>query len=338
MTEPIPRAPLRGVHLRFIPTSVKSEAMLRTLLFLVFALLLVVAPALANPPSPDDEIVVVGERPGPRLWRIETSAGGEVYVLGTLQPLPKSFTWKTAQIDAVIARADRALIGSNSVSIGIGALIANRKAIRTPGGVDVSDQLDPATRARFHATRAALGYGDGDLEGWRPYIAGLFLMDKAMANAGLSRSLDPQDVTLKKVRKRRIPVETVTKIEAKPLLQALNDMPVGADAPCLAAELDSVQTVGVMQRRALAWSKGDIETLRALGDRDDGEACLGGLQAGGVPAHRLRETLIADWTSALTAAARRPGVTLAIAPMGSLLAADGVLARLRAQGVAIEGP
>lgn len=317
-------------------------SMLRTLIVLVFALLLVVAPAVASPSGAEDpasaEIVVVGERPGPRLWRFESSAGGEVYVLGVLQPLPKSFTWKTAQIDAVVARADRALIGSNSVSIGIGALITNRKAIRTPGGVAVSDQLDPATRARFHATRAALGYGEKDLEGWRPYVAGLFLMDKAMTKAGLSRSLDPQDVTLKKIRRQRIPIETVTRIEAKPLLQALNDMPVGADAPCLAAELDGVETVGVMQRRALAWSKGDIEMLRALGDRDDGEACLGGLQAGGVPAHRLRETVITDWTAALTAAARRPGVTLAIAPMGPLLAADGVLVRLRAQGVVIEGP
>lgn len=312
--------------------------MLRTLLFLVFALLIAVAPALANPPAPADEIVVVGERPGPRLWRIDTSAGGEIYILGTLQPLPKSFTWKTAQIDGVIARADRAMIGSNSVSIGIGALIANRKAIRNPNDARVSDQLDPATRARFHAVRAAYGYDDTDLEGWRPYVAGLILLDKAQSKAGLSRSLDPQDVTLKKVRKRRIPIETVTRIEAKPLLHALNAMPVGADAPCLAAELEAVESIAVMQKRAVAWSKGDVEALRALGERDDGESCLAGLQSGGVPAHRLRETIIADWTAALAKAAQRPGVTLAIAPMGPLLAADGVLARLRAQGVVIEGP
>lgn len=324
------------------PDFAEVEAMVRTLIVLLFALLLVVAPALANPPVAADtasaEIVVVGERPGPRLWRIETSAGGEIYVLGVLQPLPKSFTWKTTQIDAVIARADRALIGSNSVSIGIGALISNRKAIRNPGGARVSDQLDPATRARFHAARAAYGFDDGDLEGWRPYVAGLLLTDKAMTKAGLSRSLDPQDVTLKKVRKRRIPVETVTKIEVKPVLRALNDMPLGADAPCLAAELEAVETVAVMQRRAVAWSRGDIETLRALGDRDDGETCLAGLQAGGVPVHRLRETAISDWTGTLAQAARRPGVTLAIAPMGMLLAPDGVLARLRAQGVVIDGP
>lgn len=312
--------------------------MLRTLIFLLVALVLAVAPAIADPPKPDDEIVVVGERPGPRLWRIDTPAGGEVYVLGVLQPLPKSFTWKTTQIDAVIARADRTLIGSNSVSIGIGALISNRKAFRNPGGARVSDQLDPATRARFHATRQALGYDDDDLEGWRPYVAGAFLVDKAQTRAGLSRSLDPQDVTLKKVRKRRVPVETVTKIEAKPLLRALNEMPLGADASCLSSQLEAVETVAVMQRRAVAWSKGDIETLRALGDRDDGDSCLASLQSGGVPAHRLRETLITDWTTALGSAARRPGVTLAIAPIDALLAPDGVLARLRAQGVAIDGP
>jgi uncharacterized protein YbaP (TraB family) len=312
--------------------------MIRTLTILLIALVLSAAPALADPLKAEDEIVVVGERPGPRLWRIDTPAGGEVYILGTQQALPKSFTWKTTQIDAVVARADRVLIGSNTVSVGIGALIANRNAFRNPGGARVSDQLDAATRVRFHAARTAYGYDDGDLEGWRPYVAGLLLLDKAQARAVLSHNLDPQDVTLKKVRKRRIPVEMVTTIQVKPVIHALNAMPLGADAPCLAAELDAVDLVPVMQRRALAWSKGDIDALRTLGDRDDGEACLAGLQAGGVSALRLRETLISDWTTALTGAAARPGVTLAIAPMGLLLAADGVLARLRAQGMVIEGP
>jgi uncharacterized protein YbaP (TraB family) len=311
--------------------------MLRTLIILVFALLLAVAPSHAAEPPSTDEIVVVGERPGPRLWRIE-GPQGEVFVLGVLTPLPKSFTWKTKEIDAVIARADRVFAGGSTVSVGIGALIANRKAFRNPDGAKTSALLDPDTRRNFDAARSRYDYSGDDLENWRPYVAGLFLMDKAMTEAGLSRSLDPEEVTLKKVRKRRIDVTVVTRIEAKPLLKALAAMPAGADAPCLAAELQALDAMPVMRERALAWAKGDIERLRALGDRDEGAACMNSLTSGGVAAATIRETLTVDWTRALSNAAGQKGVTLAIAPMGVLLAADGVLARLRAQGVQIDGP
>lgn len=308
---------------------------MRTFLLLLFALFLVVAPARALDPTVSEEIVV--ERPGPRLWRIP-GASGEVYVLGVEQPLPKGFTWKTAEIDAVIARANRAVIGDNRVSIGIGDLISQRKAFRNPNGAKVSELLDPAAKARFDAARRAHGFDDDDLEGWRPYVAGLFLLDKGMTAAGLSRSLDPQEVTLKKIRKRKIPVTTASRIESKPLVRALAAMPAGADAACLVAELDALDAMPVMRERAQAWARGDVDALRELGSRDDGEACVASLTAGGVPATRVRETLVEDWTRALSTAAGQTGVTLAIAPMSALLAKDGVLARLRSQGVQIEGP
>lgn len=308
---------------------------MRTFALLLLALLIAAWPAHAADPPTTEDIVV--ERPGPRLWRIDGPQGA-VFVLGVMQPLPKRFTWKTAEIDELITRTNRVLISNDTVSVGIGTLIAQRKAFRNPDDAKVSALLDPAAKARFDAARRAHGFDDDDLEGWRPYVAGLFLLDKGMDAAGLSRNLDPQAVTLKKVRKRKIPITTVSRIESKPIIKALAAMPAGADAPCLVAELDALDAMPVMRARAQAWARGDVEELRMLGERDDGASCVSSLTEGGVPAAQLRETLITDWTRALSTARSQNGTTLAIVQIGALIAPDGILARLRAQGVQIDGP
>lgn len=310
----------------------------RGLALLVLSMLVAVAPAISDPAPAEDEIVVVGERPGPRLWRIQSSAGGEVYILGVLQPLPKDLVWKTTAVDAAIARADRALTSSTNVSVGLRTLLSNQNAFRNPGGARVSDQLSPDVRARFDRARRAYGLDEKAYENWRPYLAGLLLVDKAIRKSGLSRDFDAERITVKKIRSRRLPIEVVGKLNVKPLLKALNELPLGADAPCLAAQLDSLDALPDLKLRAIAWSKGDIETLRAIGDRDAGDLCLAGLQSGGLEVQRLRERLIDDWTTALLTSAQRPDVTFAVAPMGTLIAPDGVLARLRARGVVIDGP
>lgn len=310
----------------------------RRLVLLALSLLIAATPAVADPAPADEEIVVIGERPGPRLWRIETSVGGEVYILGVLQPLPKGMVWKTTALDAAVARANRALTSSTDVSVGLGTLLSNQNAFRNPGGARVSDQLSPDVRARFDEARRTYGLGDQAYEKWRPYLAGLVLVDKGIRKSGLSRDLDAEKITLKKIRSRRIPVEVVGKINAKPLINALNDLPLGADAACLAAQLDALDALPELRQRAIAWSKGDIETLRALGDRDAGDICLASLQSGGAEVKNIRERLIEDWTIALNASAQRADVTFAIAPMGVLIAPDGIIERLRARGIVIDGP
>jgi len=59
-----------------------------------------VTPAAA-PPQQLQEIAIVGERPGPRLWKV--SRGDHVlWLLGTLNHLPKRMTWRSSEVDAVL--------------------------------------------------------------------------------------------------------------------------------------------------------------------------------------------------------------------------------------------
>lgn len=291
---------------------------------------------LAEAVGPDIEVVV--ERPGPSMWRI-AGAQGEVFILGVVQPLPQSLKWKSTEVDAVIARADRALVGRTQVSAGISDLLRNRDAFRNPDGGKVSDYLSETDRARFAKARANLGYPEDGLENWRPYVAAAMLTGRASERAGLSDKLDIEKDAVAKLRKRKIKPRSVLKIEAKPLIQSMKKMPAGADAKCMTIALDMVETkIPIVAARATAWARGDMAALRETAAALSGEDCLSVLQAGGVATDALVERAKADWVAALKEAARAKGVTFAIAPMGVLVTRDGVLDRLRAGGMTIEGP
>jgi uncharacterized protein YbaP (TraB family) len=286
-----------------------------------------------------DEIVVMGERPGPGMWRI-LGPGAEVYILPIVQPLPKGFVWNSKPVDAVLARTDRALVGQGAVSIGLGTVVRQRDTIRNPDDGKISAYLDAATRTRWDAARRKLGWTSAnDLENWRPYIAGFMLSGRAFERAGLSSSNDVFATVSTKLRKKRVRIDNVLRLDNKAMVRGFNDMPGGADTPCLIAALDLVEKgIPATQARAVAWAKGDIALLRRNADAASGAACLSAMDAGGVPAAEFIETFKTAWVNGLSSARNRPGVTLAVISAVWFLEPDGVLDRLRAAGVVVEDP
>ena len=59
------------------------------------------APAVVDNP---DTVLVVGQRPGPGMWKI--SKGDHVlWVFGTYSPLPVKMQWRSQQVEAIIAQS-----------------------------------------------------------------------------------------------------------------------------------------------------------------------------------------------------------------------------------------
>jgi uncharacterized protein YbaP (TraB family) len=307
----------------------------------LFALAMALAApaALAQTEAPASaEVIVIGEMEGPRLWYFD-GPGGEVFILGVVQPLPKSFTWKTTRLDLILKRTDRVLVGENGVRIGLSDLVTRRDAVRNPDGAKLSDQLDARTRERLVAQRQALNLPPDAFENWRPYVAGAMLVDRAYDRAGLGNKVNASAITLAKLKKRGVRPTNVFRAPKGDLVRALNTMPLGADAPCMDAYLKlAEQGVAVAQTRAVAWANGDVATLRATRDNNFALSCLSALEHGGVPVDKLVAQFKADWLKALLAAKEQKGVTLAIVPMSYLLNEDGLLAALAAAGVKVEGP
>jgi uncharacterized protein YbaP (TraB family) len=285
-----------------------------------------------------EEILVTGVREGPRLWHFD-GPKGEVYILGTVRPLPKGLAWKSTQLELVLKRTDRVLVGEAQVSLGLRDLVTNRDAVRNPDDAKLSDQLDARTRERLVAQRQALNLKPDAFENWRPFIAGGMLLNRAFDRAGLGGDVDAQNSTLAQLRKRKIKPTNVFVAPRRNLVKALNGMPLGADAPCLGAYLNVAEKgVPMARKRAIAWAEGDIATLRQTQDNTAGLECAAALEHGGVPIDQLVETYKKSWMTGLVAAGEKPGVTLAIVPMSYLLQTDGLLDRLAKVGVTVEGP
>ena len=71
-------------------------------------------------PQQLEEIAIIGERPGPRLWRV--SKGDHVlWLLGTLNHLPKRMTWRSSEVDSALAESQQLLTSGPSVSASIAA-------------------------------------------------------------------------------------------------------------------------------------------------------------------------------------------------------------------------
>ena len=53
-----------------------------------------------------EEVTVIGERAGPGLWKVR-NGDNTLYILGTLSPLPKKMTWRSREVENVLARAQQ---------------------------------------------------------------------------------------------------------------------------------------------------------------------------------------------------------------------------------------
>src|SRR3546814_3025522 len=80
-----------------------------------------VAQDAASPVAPEpattrmQPLVVSGKQPGPGLWRVSKD-DHDLWVLGTLAPLPKRMQWESGKVQRLVAQAQE-LLAEPSVSV-----------------------------------------------------------------------------------------------------------------------------------------------------------------------------------------------------------------------------
>lgn len=289
--------------------------------------------------SAEDEIVV--RVPGPELWRVY-DGDSEVFILASIDALPRESRWNSSAVRSVLDRANRLYV-AEGVSVGAGdlarLLITRRDAFRNPDGASLLEYLPAPLATRLRTAADAQSVDLEDLQLWRPYIAGGNVLDAALENAGLSQEQDVVIEARRLARRAGVRVSALDFVDAGPLIDALNDMPLGADNACLALQLDSIERqVPALRARAEAWAQGDVEALRAFSSLVDPDACLQSLGAARLNMRDVERRYIVGWRQTIAEALRRPGVSLAVVSVDLLLKPAGVLDELAAAGHQIEGP
>jgi uncharacterized protein YbaP (TraB family) len=287
-----------------------------------------------------DDLVVTGERPGPGMWHVHRGAA-QVWILGSMSPLPKGITWRSNQVEQVLNGTTRVLV-QKPFEIGIARilwlLITERSALMVRGGKRLKDVLPADLHARFALQRAKYTEDPDKWERFRPLIAAAFLQQAAFHQVGLSTRLDIGAAMRTLAKKHHVPVEEIKIGGVGDVMDALKTLPPAAENTCVAASLATIERdLPRLLDRALAWASGNIERIEKLREPAEVDACRAALDTG-VAAAELIARMRRTWLGAVENRLQNEGVTLAVINMDMLLEPGGLLDELRAKGYEVDAP
>jgi uncharacterized protein YbaP (TraB family) len=287
-----------------------------------------------------DDVVVTGERTGPGMWRVHHGAA-QVWILGSMSPLPKGITWRSKQVEQVLDGTSQVLV-QKPFEIGIARilwlLITERSALMVRGGKRLKDVLPPDLHARFAVQRAKYTDDPDKWERFRPLIAAAFLQREAFHHVGLSTRLDIGAAVRTLAKEHKVRVEEMKIAGVSDVMDALKSLPPAAENACVAASLVTVERdLPRLLERAQAWASGNVERLAKLREPEEVDECREALDKG-VGAAELIARMRRTWLATIEKYLQSGGQTLAVVNMDMLLEPGGLLDELRAKGYEVDAP
>jgi uncharacterized protein YbaP (TraB family) len=309
----------------------------------------VIAQEPASAESQLEEILVVGEQPGPAMWRV-AKGDHTLWIFATLEPLPKDMVWRSKSVDERIA-ASQLVLSPPELSAHIGffrsiSLVPSLLHARhAPDGQTLEQSLPHDLYMRWLALRVKY-LGHADDEKLRPLLAAANLYERAINQVGLTHDSHVWQRIEATARAKHVTVQTVT-LEVpidnpKQYVRDLGAIPSAGEVDCLRSTVALVETqLPVMRMRANLWSTGDIERLSGLLRSDAVETCASAVLV--VPSFqeeytKLTAQLQSAWLAAAEKAIAANVSTVAVLSMAELLKSDGWLATFRARGYEIREP
>jgi len=288
---------------------------------------------------------VVGERPGPKLWKI-TRGDHVLWVLGTLNHVPRKMIWRPREVEQAIADSQQVLASGPSVSANVGTFAMIRlyfqwrSTQKNPSRTALKDWLPPPLYARFEVQKQRFDPHDSRIEELRPSFAALRLYEKAIDAAGLTGRDEIEKEVFRIAGRHHVPVRhaQLTVSDPSSALKEVSELPPSIEVSCLETTVRRLETdLPTMQERGRAWAVGDVERLRQLTFADQREACISAL-SNAPRIKALVEQATSGWDSAAETALTNDRVSFAMRSIYDLLDPMGPLARFRAEGATVEGP
>ncbi|KFI06095.1 TraB/GumN family protein [Massilia sp. BSC265] len=301
-----------------------------------------------EPPAAPEQILVVGQKPGPGMWKVSKD-DHVLWIFGTYSPLPIKMDWRSHEVEAVIGRSQEYLAPPISkvetsyfqVALALPSLIGIN---RNPDDATLRDVLPAEVYARWLPLKEK--YLPKNKERDRPLFVANELFSAALKQAGLTSSTDVRKQVEKIVEQKKLKVtRTVHELKVdnpRQLIKEFKKSPLD-DVACFSNTLKRLETdIDAMRVRANAWAKGDIDAIRKL-DFNEQESCSNAIRNSAVlrdhPAFQgAEERHRAMWLANAEAALARNTSTFAVLSMRDLLDPQGLMAALAAKGYTVEQP
>lgn len=297
-----------------------------------------------------EKILVVGQRPGPGLWKI--SKGDHVmWVFASYSPLPEKMVWRAHEVEEKLSQSQEYLtMPSTSLAAGYGAMSALPFMIgfkNNPDGASLKDVVPADAYARWLPLKAKyLGENDG-IERERPMFASDELFRKGLAHVGLTRNTGIEKQLADIAKKYKVKT-TWTGISTKisspiKIVRAFKKSTMN-DQACFSRALERLETdLDGMVVRANAWAKGDIAAIERLTFADREEACADAVMSSVVadiqPEIKTMKVRAREkWLAAAEQSLATNNSTFAMLSMKDVLDPHGLVGQLQARGYTVEKP
>jgi uncharacterized protein YbaP (TraB family) len=305
----------------------------------------------ADAEAPTEQILLVGQRPGPGLWKVSKD-DHVMWVFGTYSPLPEKMDWRSQQVEAILAQSQEYLappVARAKVGFFRGlTLLPNLIGLKkNPDGATLHDVLPADVYARWQPLKAKYLGDNDDIERERPIFAAQTLFSAGLKQAGLSKGYEVTRKIDGIVKQRKIKVtETGIKLEMddpSKMMKEFKKSPL-ADAACFSKTLARLEgDIDAMRVRANAWAKGDLEAIQKLSYADQESECGDAMLNAEVVKSRpgfqnIKERVLAAWLASAEKAIAANSTTFATLQLADILGPDSYLSALKAKGYQVDSP
>ena len=293
----------------------------------------------------EEEIEVVGELPGPPLWKV-TKDDHVLWILGTPELVPDGLVWQSDSIENALTRSSEYL-PSPSLRVSVINPVRARRLIklirRIPDRGTLEDVLPEDQYRLFSETRLRYAPKRDSLEELRPSVAAEELFDSAAQSAGLESGRTIGRAIEKRAKKhnvRRVPAHLSERYKDSPLFDSIREVSADAEQTCLQALLQGLDAqLEAHTRLAAAWAVGDLASIRVHSGDSAAGACDSFTLAFDPDVLSQTESRgWALWLENVDRALTDNDSTFAVLPLGALLRADGPLSWLRQRGYEVVEP
>ena len=293
----------------------------------------------------EEEIQVVGELPGPPLWKV-TKDDHVLWILGVPELVPDGLVWQSDSIENALTRSSEYL-PSPSLRVSVINPVRARRLIklirRIPDRGTLEDVLPEDQYRLFSETRLRYAPKRDSLEDLRPSVAAEELFDSAAQSAGLESGRTIHRAIEKRARKynvKKVPARLSERYKDSPLFDSIREVSADAEQACLQALLQGLDAqLEAHTRLASAWAVGDLAAIRAhSGDLATGVCDSFTLAYDPEVLSQTESRGWALWLENVDRALSDNESTFAVLPLGALLRTDGPLSWLRQRGYEVVEP
>lgn len=296
-----------------------------------------------------DEIVIIGEQPGPGLWKIFKD-DHVLWILGGYTPLPKKLQWRSQQAEAALTESQEVLLypQTNVETSFFGKMAALPALIgvkKNPEGATLKELVSDDVYARWLSLKEEYIGKDSAIEKERPIFAGIELLQQAQKKAGFENNdtvlARVQELAKKHKIKTTVPTVYLTIKNPRKTLKNFKQSEID-DVACFGKMLEFLsKDIDNMRLRANAWATGDIAAFANLPITDHGSECFQAIMNSSFIAEEgmkdMPAKLEAEWLAAVDRSLTNNQSTFAIIGIQEILKRGDVFAKLKAKGYSIEG-